>query len=222
VNQPEWTHKHANQLRDHWWWRPGWHLGTRFLTWHLTFDAYDDLHRLIHTYQNSVRARPGIDLVPSRWLHLTMQGVGTVQDVPKHTLDHIVTATRERFAMLRPIEVRFHKPVVRPEAIALPPTPVEPVQRLRAAIREAMAQVLDHDGVPEAADGFQPHISLAYVSADQPAAPIIEQLNAVYAIPVQITVRTAALIELNRDNRMYEWRTVAAVPIGEGDPAAHS
>ena len=21
---PEWTYRHADQMRNHWWWRPGW------------------------------------------------------------------------------------------------------------------------------------------------------------------------------------------------------
>jgi hypothetical protein len=26
----------ADELANHWWWRPGWQVGTRFYTWHVT------------------------------------------------------------------------------------------------------------------------------------------------------------------------------------------
>ena len=38
TSAPDWTHKHADQLTDHWWWRPGWKVGTRFYAWHINTD----------------------------------------------------------------------------------------------------------------------------------------------------------------------------------------
>jgi 2'-5' RNA ligase len=167
-----------------------------------------------------VMSLAGLDLIPHGWLHLTVQGVGMVADVPTAQRDAIVAAVRTELAALRPPVVTFHEPVVRPEAIALPPAPVEQVQQLRAAIRTGMAAVRG-DAVPESPSGFQPHVSIAYVSEDQPAAPVIRALGQAPAVePVTTTLTTVSLIEMHRDRRMYEWQTVAAAAIGTYRPYA--
>lgn len=38
--------------------------------------------------------------------------------------------------------------------------------------------------------------------------------HGVTADPTNLTINAVSLIETHRDNRMYEWRTVEAVPLG--------
>lgn len=213
----DWTTTHAEDLRDHWWWRPGWQLGTRFYTWHLTFDGRAGVHQLVDQYQSALAGFDGLDLIPRRWLHVTMQGVGHVDQVDDQQIDRVVAAVRTRLAELDPVMITFHRPVVRPEAIALPALPAAQVNRLRDSIRTALAEVLGAANVPEDSDGYQPHLSLAYSSGRQPAAPIIAALEAVPARPVELEVTEASLIVQHRDNKMYEWVTRARAPIAEPD-----
>ena len=67
---------------------------------------------------------------------------------------------------------------IRDHALMLPVHLAEPVNRLRAVIRAAIADVWGPDHVPEDADGFRPHVSLAYSNAAGPAEPIIQRLGA--------------------------------------------
>lgn len=83
---------------------------------------------------------------------------------------------------------------------------------VRDAIRAAIGDVLPE--VPERAEGFRPHLSVAYSSSDGPAAPIHEALAAVTAPPAAARIRSAELIVLHRDNQMYEWAPFARVPLG--------
>ncbi|ADB31356.1 hypothetical protein Kfla_2280 [Kribbella flavida DSM 17836] len=215
ASAPEWTFRHADQLADHWWWRPGWKVGTRFYTWHINvFEDATPLHRLAASYQAQLSTVPGLDMIPQQWLHLTMQGVGFVEDVSTVQVDALLDAAHSRLAEAEPVKVRFQRPVMRPEAIALPSDPVEPVQQIRHTVRAAIADVLGPDGAPDNADGYQPHISLAYVSTSQPAATALDAINRVTADPADLTINAVSLIEMHRDNRMYEWRTVEAVPLG--------
>jgi 2'-5' RNA ligase len=120
-----------------------------------------------------------------------------------------------RLAAVDQVAVRFQRPVIRPEAIALPPDPVQSLQHLRTVVREAIADVLGADAVPDAPDGFQPHISLAYASTEQPADETLRAIVRVDAEPVHLVVTAVSLIEMHRDRRMYEWQTVEAVPLGQ-------
>jgi hypothetical protein len=55
---------HADHVRNHWWWRPGWRQGRRFYTRHLTFDDQPQLHALVDAYRDSFAQLPGLDLIP--------------------------------------------------------------------------------------------------------------------------------------------------------------
>ena len=206
---------HATQLRDHWWWRPGWHVGIRFYAWHITFDDAPRLRQLADFWQDRLRAFDYLDLVPHRWLHQTMQGIGMVEDVPDETRDQIVAAVRVRLYELAPFRVTFRRPVVRAEAIAMPPKPASAIDAIRRSVRAGIADVIGTTAVPERSDGFQPHVSLAYVNHDHPAADVIDTIERTArpdAVPVDIA--KAWLIEMHRDNRMYEWRTIEPAMIG--------
>jgi 2'-5' RNA ligase len=219
---PEWTYRHAEVLRNHWWWRPGWKVGTRFYAWHITVDQQPAIHDLAAAYQAELSSVAGLDMIPARWLHLTMQGVGHVEDVSDGQVADMLGAARRRLGDLEPVTVRFQHPVIRPEAIALPPHPVSPIQEIRRAVRAAIGDTFGAGAVPERATGYQPHISLAYISVDQPARAVLDALNRVQAEPVDVTIGAVSLIKMHRDSRMYEWRTVETIPLGSSGTAAHS
>ena len=210
------TQQHADHVRNHWWWRPGWHHGTRFYTWHLTFEHQPQLHELVDAYQHELADLPQLDLIPRQWLHLTMQGVGFVDQVDQHQLDQLVHAARARLAALRAPEITFDRPLLRPEAILLPATPADSVIAIRDAIRSAFPDAGLGDA-PEPRDGFLPHVSVAYVNQDGPADPVLAALTRVPTTPVTIEISSAALIVLDRDNLMYQWREYAAAPLAGGD-----
>lgn len=215
TSAPEWTYRHATELRNHWWWRPGWQVGTRFYAWHVTLDEAPEFYPLVEFWREQLRAFEYLDLIPDRWLHLTMQGVGTVEDVPDQTLDRIVTAVQRRVGELEPVRVTFQRPVIRPEAVVLPAIPPDAVDAIRRAVRAGMADAIGAGSVAETADGFQPHVSLAYVNRDQDAAAVTDVVDAVdEPEPVAVDIRHASLIAMHRDHQMYEWRTVADAAIG--------
>jgi 2'-5' RNA ligase len=204
----------AQFMRDHWWWRPGWRVGRSFYAWHVTFDDQPAVHRLAADYTPILSDLPTLDPVPVRWLHLTMQGVGFTDEVDRANIDAIADAARDRCAKLAPFTITLGPGRVDQEGLTLPVHPAEPVTRLRAAIRAAIADVWGPDHVPENADGFRPHVSLAYSNASGPAEPIIQRLTAQPAGSTKITIYRAALIDLNRDHRAYEWTDIATAELG--------
>jgi 2'-5' RNA ligase len=96
--------------------------------------------------------------------------------------------------------------------------PPAEIDRIRTAIREAIADALGPDSVADQADGFQPHVTLAYSSSMQAADAITLAIESTSTEPVEISIPAVSLIELHRDNRMYQWRTIAEAPIGASTP----
>lgn len=202
----------APMTADHWWWREGWGLGTRFLTWHLTFQQSPALHAHAAAYRELLAGFPQFDLVPDHGLHLTTQGLGMVQDVTETELAALIPAARKRLSDLQPFAIRFGKPEFTPEAIRWDPAPAEPVAEVRNALREAIREIWDQ--VPESADGFIPHVTIAYGNRVAPAGPVIAAIEGSSIPPVTVTVATADLIVLGRDRHEYEWEYAAKVPLG--------
>ncbi|MFE7123900.1 2'-5' RNA ligase family protein [Streptomyces sp. NPDC057617] len=199
-------------MRNHWWWRPGWSVGRRFYTWHLVFDGQQDVHRFAEQYRAALAGLGGLDPIPDRWLHLTMQGIGFIDEVEQGDVDAIVTAARDRLASVPAFDVTFSAPVIDPEAVLVPVQPDEPVRAVRDAVRAAIGDVLPE--VPERAEGFRPHVSVAYSSGDGPVGALGEALDAADIEPATARIASAELIVLHRDNRMYEWQPYARVALG--------
>ncbi|MEV0227632.1 2'-5' RNA ligase family protein, partial [Streptomyces sp. NPDC050704] len=91
-------------------------------------------------------------------------------------------------------------------------SPDGPVRAVRNAIREAIGEVRGE--VPEKAEGFTPHVSVAYSIGDGPTEPIAQVLADLNLPPAHARISTAELIVIHRDNQMYEWETFAKVPLG--------
>lgn len=201
----------SDHMRNHWWWRPGWQVGKRMYTWHVTFDNQPQLHELVSAYQSALSPLPGLDLIPMRWLHLTMQGIGFTDEIERQEAVDIADSARERLAKQRPVLITVGPAVVDPEAIMFEVAPADALSPVRSAIRDAIADVRGAAKLPES-DEWTPHISLAYSNNDGLAAPYVSAVESVEIPPATLTISSAHLIELNRDTRLYQWETKAEVP----------
>lgn len=208
----------ADALADHWWWRPGWKVGTRFYAWHLTIEDQPQLQMLIQAYQQQLSHLASVDIVPTEWLHLTTQGLGHLADVPDDQRNLIIDAVRRKLAKLPPATVTFHRPVLHREAVVLPPTDPRPLVAVRTAIRAGIAEVWGLDQVPDQPDGFRPHISAGYMNAPGNPSPLRHAVDQVDVPPLTVTLHNASLILMHRDHRMYEWTTTATASIGDSLP----
>jgi hypothetical protein len=117
-------------------------------------------------------------------------------------------------AAIEPFTLTFDRPLIRPEALVLVPDPVQPLDNLRNTVRSAIEKGLGPGAVDLGPTDFQPHVSFAYVSADQPASQALGRLDAVAGQHARFRVDVVPLIEMHRDNRMYEWRTLDRMQLG--------
>ena len=110
------------RTRNHWWWRDGWGPGTRYLTWHLTFEGATDLHRTARRAGASLGQIPGVDVVPVEWLHLTMTGVGFAEDVDSATRKSIASSGLDLASNLSVAPVVFDRVFLLREGLCLSTT----------------------------------------------------------------------------------------------------
>lgn len=201
-----------DEMANHWWWRPGWKVGTRFYAWHITLDGQDDLHELIDVYQQALKPFPTLDPIPRKWRHITLQGFGHIEQVTDQQRDEAVHAVGERLARLDPIESTFQRAAIFREAIALPPNNPDAYANLRNEIR---AGITDAWGwCPENPGGFRAHTSAVYSSGASSTQDMRATLDAAHIEPAGTVFQTVDLILMHRDHRMYEWETSDSSTIG--------
>jgi 2'-5' RNA ligase len=200
-----------DRMRDHWWWRPGWRAGRSMYTWHVIFENQPGLHELVKGYQRALAPLPGLDLIPIRWLHLTMQGIGFTDEVAPQDAADIAEAARKRLTACQPVSLSIGPAMVDPEAILLHVSPPGALNPVRAGLRGAIADIRGGSRVPET-ETWTPHISIAYSNSDGPAAPYADAISTVTSAPVDLTVSAVDLIQLSRDTHLYQWTTKAEVP----------
>ncbi|HWO60195.1 MAG TPA: 2'-5' RNA ligase family protein [Umezawaea sp.] len=204
----------TDTMRDHWWWRPGWHIGRSGYTWHVTFADNAAVGDLAAAHADLLAELPMLDPVPLQWLHLTTQGIGFTNEVTDEDLARIVAAARDRCAALTPVAATFGPAAWDPEGVYLPVTPHEPLARVRHALRAAIADVWSLDRVPEADDDFRPHVTIGYSNSNGPADPVRAAVANRELPSTTTTLGSVSLLRLHRDHRIYQWTTVATVVLG--------
>lgn len=212
--------QHSGRVHDHWWWRPGWRVGRRFYAFHVTFEEQPDLYRLADAYRSALTAVPAVALIPNRWLHLTMQGIGFTDETSDQTLTRIIDEAGQQLGQLPAVDVKFREAVVTGEAIVMPADPGEAVRQLQAATRTAIGRVVGADRVSGDPTRYRPHVSVAYLTAAGSAEPYVRAVEDVKPHPATVRISHVDLIEMHRDRHMYEWSVVARLPL-RGRLAAH-
>ena len=200
-------------MANHWWWRPGWQVGTRFYAWHITQDDHPEVAQLVERYQAALADVPTLDPVPPQWQHMTLQGVGHVEDITDDDAARVIDAVAHRLAGFPAISTTYQRAHIFREAIALPPSDPEAFTALRDAIRNGIKDALGD--VSETREGFRAHVSVAYSNGEANAASIRKALDAVQPdAPVMAQYGQVSLIRMHRDHRMYQWNTTRTVMLG--------
>jgi 2'-5' RNA ligase len=202
-------------LSDHWWWRPGWRVGRRMWTWHVTFDGpHGGALRDLAAAHAPLLDEPGLDVVPAPWLHLTVQGVGFSDELDDDDVERVLAAARTRLAALAPFDVVLGPAVVHGGGVLLPASPAEPFQALLRELRAAVAEALGPGRVEGDGAGFRPHVSLAYSNRTWDASALAERLGDAQTATARVRVSEAQLIRLGRDEHVYRWDAAHRAPLG--------
>ncbi|MFE1050461.1 2'-5' RNA ligase family protein [Streptomyces olivaceus] len=198
-----------DEMTDHWA-RPGWSDGSRAYYWMLTFPEDQPLAALARHCQEEL-APLGLDPVPTDGLHITLARVGRPDAVVPDQLDSLA---RDAEALLpSAFSVRAMPLAGSRGAVRLSLGPWEPLLTLHHALAKVGSSVGLAPKKPTSA--FRPHLSLAYNNRQRPAAPVVEAVSGLRALPaVDLSVSAVQLVELRREGRTYRWDTRKCVRLG--------
>ncbi|HET9255397.1 MAG TPA: 2'-5' RNA ligase family protein [Pseudonocardiaceae bacterium] len=204
----------SGMTRDHWWWRPGWHEGRSFYTWHIIFPSSDPMRQITSSYAPVIKQIETLDPVGIDGIHMTLQGIGFTDEVSAADIRKIAASASSRCAQLEPIRVRIDEPRIDEEALHMNLHPVERLAQVKQELRNGIGDVWGYENIPESMDGFRPHISLAYSNGIAPMERIDVTIKQQRLPVTDVLVSSVSLLDLNRDHGRYEWTEIATVTLG--------
>lgn len=180
------------------------------LYWHVLFNDDPQVQQLAALAQEKLTPFGGLHLTPKQWLHLTVMVAGFAEDYADSDLKEMVRRTYQMLSDVPEITVSLGRVLYHPEAILLgvqPPGVLDPIfHAIQGAIRSTIGVACETRHV------WIPHVTLAYSTAVQPAEPIIAALG--HELPkCEATIRRVNLIVQEGPERLWNWRSVAEVPL---------
>lgn len=204
--------RQVTHLQNHWRWRPEWTTGRECLWWYLTLAPHPALEGLHRQLAQRLQRSESVDVIPRRWLHLTLHEVGYADRLPRRALDELVGAAVRRVGTLPRFTMRLGAPTVLPGAVVLPATPTGPLTELRRRLHES-TRAFAGDRAP-GPHPVPPHVSLAYVRQDTLAEAVLRHVDEEAWEPVDVPASRVTLAAVTRRDRHYQWTDRGAVPLG--------
>lgn len=196
----------VSRTRSHWWWRPGWAVGRRMVTMHLTMEAASEVRSLARETARVLSSIPELDVVPEPWLHLTMTGVGFADEVEDAQLDEVAERVLTGARALAPGPVVLDELLVGYEGVLAGARPSPWLLGLSDLQRSVVDDVIG----PVERGPFRPHVSVAYANGDVPLGRIADALAPVAsALPATVSgTATLTMMRLGRDRQAYTWDVI--------------
>lgn len=196
-------------LVRHWSWRPDWTHERRSWWWYATFETDSAVQGLAADARAAIRPDAPVDVVPDRWLHLTIAEVGYADTVPRRFAYECARQAHGRLADVPPVDLEVGPVDTMPGAVVLPVGGAG-LARVHDALAAAVRETL-----PEQPEGrpFVPHVSVAYVARDCRPADVLDDRVADGCASGRARLSRVSLVEVTRERCHYRWTPRCQVPL---------
>jgi 2'-5' RNA ligase len=207
----------AQEMRDHWVWRPEWTPDRTCLYWYLTFRDDEITAAVAEPALEEVRRTAWLDAIPPRWCHVTLSDIGFADELAASEV------RRVRDAVARAVSGEHRLPLVLGpvqsyrSALVLATGPLSRLRGIRSAVRRATADVLGDRHADVHGQLFWPHVSLGYVNRSVDAGTVDRFLRSLPDVDARIDVGALTLAAVTRRDRYYRWEVRARVDLAGPD-----
>lgn len=182
------------------------------LFWHVLLGDDAEAQGIVRDAHERLAGLAGLDLVPLRFLHLTLFIAGRSHEIADEQVNVMAEEAAGQLARVGPIMVTLGRVFYHPEAIVLEARPAERLRPLLEAAKFATRAATGRDGVLAHEVGI-PHVTVAYSNADGPAAPIIDALGT--QLPErEVIIRSIHIVNQDGPETLWNWRPLAEVRLG--------
>lgn len=172
--------------------------------WHVLLGGYAEVREAAASAQGRLARFGGLHMTPLDRLHMTVMRVGAAGRFTRDDMERMTAAAQARLARVTPVTVTLSRVIYHPEAIALRASPAEALEPLREAAGAA-AHVASGAGQGDPGDTQIAHVTLAYSTGEQDAAPVIAELGTAVS-PCRVTIREMSLVVQDGPERLWDWR----------------
>lgn len=162
------------KMRDRWASRPEPPEGKGTVYWHVLMSRYPEARATVMAAQEALRGIPGLHFTPQQWFHMTVQLVGSTDDIGQKDLTKILNSARTALSSSHALDVSLGRVLYHPEAVMLAVEPADQLRALQDRVRSATASAL---GRTDTSTKWVPHVTVAYSTAGHPADRIVSALD---------------------------------------------
>jgi 2'-5' RNA ligase len=200
------------RMADRWQDRPEPGPGEAQLYWHILMRDQPQARALAAVARQRLARFDGLHATPEPWLHLSVLRLGLSTEISAADLSAMVDVTRQLLQQVPPVTITVGQVLYHPEAIALGIRPPEALDGVSLAVRKAAAEALALS--PDVLSArWIPHLTVAYSTQDQDAAPIIAELGR--ELPdCPLTIDTVHLVAQYGAERDWNWQPLAVARLG--------
>ena len=190
-------------MSSHWAWRPEWTSEHRVWWWYGTFEHDAAVQRLAEETRGVLRPGAPFDVVPPRWLHLSLVEVGHGATFPRWLASQVGRTAARQLRRLDPVEVTVGPVRTMSGAVVLQVRG----QRLRDLYHHLESSLPGAPYERPVQRPFDPHVSVAYAAGSCRAHEALDvgQDTELLGRTVTTTLDHVTLAEVVRDPPHYRW-----------------
>jgi 2'-5' RNA ligase len=187
--------------------------GEGLIYWHMLVGTDPDVIALVREARRKLARFSGLHMTPYAWLHMTALIAGDASEITGEQIRQMASVAGRLLADIPPPTVTVGKILYHPEAIMLAAHPAEALQPVMEATREATQTVTGNPGRAGNKLPWTPHITIAYSTSRQPAAPIITALG--QSLPERkVQISAISIVNQQGPERGWDWQPEATIRFG--------
>lgn len=197
------------QFTDRWGGRTGRPSYQDAVCWHLLLGGHDGIRAAAAAAQQQLARFGGMHMTPARWLHVTVLLAGPAAAIGEDSRIRMLARARTALARVAPVTVTLGRVLYHPEGVALGVSPAGALRPVLAAAETATREVTGACGNAGDPAAWLPHLTIAYSTGEQPAAPVIAELGK--ALPAcEVTIDRLSLVVQHGPEQLWDWRIAGA------------
>lgn len=201
-------------MRDRWRDRAEPSVGRGTVYWHVLMRDHPGVVGAADEAQDRLAGISGLHRTPREWFHMTVYVPGPAEEIGPDQLRALLLRSQGAVQGTRPVPVTTSRVLYHPEAIMLA---IEPMDQLRVVAqlvaKATQAVVGPQEGADERIASWVPHVTVAYSTAVQDSAPIVD------AVGTHLPPRTALIDRISLvvqwgPERDWDWDVAGEIRLG--------
>lgn len=204
------------RMRDRWRDRADAKSGQGTIYWHILLRDQLNALAMAKEAQERLSCFAGLHMTPQESLHITTLLVGSTNSISSQQTTQMLHEATRTLSGVEPINVTLGRILYHPEAIMLGVYPQRALDPILEGVRTGTREAIGEEGsINGSFSSWTPHITVAYSTADQPAAPIIDRLGKELHNCTMLIDSVSLIIQWGPE-RLWDWETVGTIRLAKG------